>query len=419
MRKILLVAISALAVLACRNAEEALKEVNYSRMPQDFGFTTLTKIGNVEVRNGGFGSGAAAHPTNKGEFYLITDRGANIDYLDGKKFLTPNYTPTIGHFRINESGFIEVIKYIPLKNPSNQLITGLPNPAGKGATGEVPYDMSGKVLKYDDFGLDSESIVAAADGTFWVSDEYGPHIVHYSATGVELERISPVGVNTGGRKLPAVFAKRRANRGMEGLCITPDGKTLVGIMQSTMYVPNKSGATNKSLTRIVTFDIATGKTQQFIYKQEGGASDSNSDITAISNTEFLVVERDGNYGSEGGIKKVFRINLNGATDVSGNDPNAVNGMLVNAKPLESNNWAELETAGIKPVSKSLVVDLVKEISYEHDKFEGIIYLGNNKIAVFNDDDFAVNVDASNNLIQKILPKTGKVDNGTMYVVNIK
>lgn len=40
--------------------------------------------------------------------------------------------------------------------------------------------------------------------------------------------------------LPQEFSYRRANRGMEGLTITPDQKTLVGIMQSTMDLPTKA-----------------------------------------------------------------------------------------------------------------------------------------------------------------------------------
>lgn len=202
------------------------------------------------------------------------------------------------------------------------------------------------------------------------------------------------------------------------MCITPDGKTLVCIMQSTMYVPTKAAATNKTLVRILAFDIATGATKQFLYQQDGGNSDSNSDITAISNSEFLVIERDGNFGSQGGIKNVYRINISNATDVSGTDVTAVNGMLINGKALEASTWSEISAAGIVPVTKSLAVNLVSAIGYEHDKFEGLIYLGNNKIAVFNDDDFGVTTDASNNLIQKTLPKTGKIDNGTMYVVSI-
>jgi hypothetical protein len=30
------------------------------------------------------------HPTRKGEFYVITDRGPNVAYSNGKKILVPN-----------------------------------------------------------------------------------------------------------------------------------------------------------------------------------------------------------------------------------------------------------------------------------------------------------------------------------------
>ncbi|MFP3831741.1 esterase-like activity of phytase family protein [Chryseobacterium sp. SIMBA_028] len=421
MKKLLLSALVMTVLLSCNKDDDNVnnQEVNYSKLPQEFPFSKMATINGVDVINGGFGSGAAAHPSRKGEFYVITDRGPNTDYLNGKKFLTPNFTPTIMHFKINAERNVEVIKYIKLKNPSGQPITGLPNPVGMGSTGEVAYDAAGNVLGTDNYGLDSESIVAAPDGTFWVSDEYGPHIVHYSAEGVEMERISPIGVNTGTKKLPAVLAKRRANRGMEGLCMTPDGKTLVGTIQSMMLVPTKALATNTTLTRIVTFDIATGQTKQYLYRQDGGASDSVCDITALGNNEFLVIERDGNFGTQGGIKKVYRISLSSATDVNGTDLAAVDGMKVNGKALEQCTWDELTNAGIKPVTKKLAVDLVAKLGYEHDKFEGIVYLGNNKLAVFNDDDFGVVDDGSGNPKAKILPKTGKVDKGTMYVVDIQ
>lgn len=419
MKKFLL-PLFALTVLACNDDDNVNnQDINYSKLPQEFPFSTLTTLNGINVINGGFGSGATAHPTQKGEFYAITDRGPNVAYSNGIKILVPNFTPTIMHFKINADGNIEVIKYIKLKNPSGQPITGLPNPAGMGSTGEIAYAADGSVLGTDNYGLDSESIVAAADGTFWVSDEYGPHIVHYSADGVELERISPYGVNTGTRKLPAVFAKRRPNRGMEGMCMTPDGKMLVGTMQSTMYVPTKALATNTTLTRIVTFDLVSGQTKQYLYKQDGGASDSVCDITPISNTEFLVIERDGKFGSEGGLKKVYRINLSGASDVSGSDFTAVDGMKINNKTLEQSTWDEINAAGLKPVTKTLAVDLVSKIGYEHDKFEGIVYLGNNKLAVFNDDDFGVADDGNGNPKTKILPKTGKQDKGTIYIVDIQ
>lgn len=383
-------------------------------------YSVLGTENGVEVRNGGFGSAACAHPTNEGEFYALTDRGPNADATGGKYFPIPNYTPRIGHFRLKNDGSIEKLSEILFKTPSGALISGRPNPAGYGATGEIPYSLSGTVLEYDQYGLDSEGLVAMKDGTFWVSDEYGPHIVHYSNTGVQLERISPVGIDTGNRKLPAVFGKRWANRGMEGLAITPDEKTLVGIMQSRLYNPSNAEAINKNLTRIVTFDIATGNTKQYLYKQEVD-NNSNSEITALSATEFLVIERDGNFSADGAVMKhIYKINISGATDVSGTDFNAVNGYLVNGKALEANTWEELTTAKIIPVTKTLAVDVFKNLgNYPHDKLEGIWLINSSTIGIINDDDFGVWSDATNKIKAKTLsPTVGtERDGNRLYILN--
>jgi hypothetical protein len=40
-----------------------------------------------------------------------------------------------------------------------------------------------------------------------------------------------------------------------------------------------------------------------------------SEITALSDTTFLVDERDGNFPAAGGYKKLSKIDLTGATDV--------------------------------------------------------------------------------------------------------
>ena len=58
-----------------------------------------------EIRNGGYGSAMTAHPSRLGEFYAMTDRGPNADFVggeygSGKSFPVADYTPRIGHFRI-------------------------------------------------------------------------------------------------------------------------------------------------------------------------------------------------------------------------------------------------------------------------------------------------------------------------------
>lgn len=55
--------------------------------------------------------------------------------------------------------------------------------------------------------------------------------------------------------------------------------------------------------------------------------------------------------------------------------------------------------------------------YSHDKLEGLLILDSNTIAVANDNDFAINVE-NNQLVQKKLPETGRIDNDVIYVIKL-
>ncbi|KZN54380.1 hypothetical protein N474_01315 [Pseudoalteromonas luteoviolacea CPMOR-2] len=371
-----------------------------------------------EIRNGGFGSDMVAHPSNKLQFYALTDRGPNAtftgDHGKGKKFPTPNYTPRIGLFELQNNGSIRKVKTILLKRPDGTPISGLPNTSSLGGTGETPYTVDGQPvlvdqtktyheidnpIKLDDYGLDGEGLVALSDGSFWVSDEYGPHIVHFDADGNEIARINAF---THDERvtlhLPQEFSNRRANRGMEGLAVTPDEKTLVGVMQSTMYNPDKT-VKSLNVTRIVAINLETQQVSQYLYSQEK-EQNSNSGIVALSNTEFLVIERDGAFYQQTpeAMKRIYKIDLSNATDLEQVTENEVLtqhpelGLLISGNTIEQTvqqaGWNGLTTHGIQPVSKTLVLDLVQEISYPHDKLEGMWLIDSSRLAVINDDDFA-------------------------------
>src|SRR5215471_10543966 len=76
----------------------------------------------------------------------------------------------------------------------------------------------------------------------FISDEYGPYVYQFGRTSgrrlkaftlpskFAVSNLSPVG-NT---EISGNTSDRVANKGMEGLAITPDGKTLVGIMQAPL-----------------------------------------------------------------------------------------------------------------------------------------------------------------------------------------
>ncbi|WP_102794240.1 esterase-like activity of phytase family protein [Bowmanella denitrificans] len=406
-----------------------------------------------EIRNGGFGSDMDGHPTNPMQFYAITDRGPNANFTgeqgSGKMFPTPDYVPRIGLFEIQATGNIRLLKTILLKDRDGNPISGLPNTAALGGTGETPYDAQGNVIrmnpdlpydantnpiKLDDYGLDSEGLVAMSDGSFWVSDEYGPHMVHYNADGVEIARINPFATDSRNLySLPAEFGHRWANRGMEGLTITPDEKTLVGIMQSSLDNPTKH---RTDLTRIVTINLESGAVSQYLYRQEK-AQNSNSAIKALSDTSFLVLERDGAFynTNSNAMKHVYKIDISQATDlesITGGElvQDAEVGLSLNGKSLEQlidenrqdgntdAGWQLLASHNIQPVVKSsLVVDMVAEVGYPHDKMEGLWVIDGQRLGVINDDDFATW--SSNGVLeQKYLDSNqSQIDGNTLYIID--
>ncbi|MGI6369542.1 MAG: esterase-like activity of phytase family protein [Candidatus Kapaibacterium sp.] len=369
----------------------------------------MSTVGEVNVYNGGYGSAAAS--TGDGYFYAMTDRGPNIDGSgkDEKVFSNPEFTPQIGKFKL-EGDSLVLVSTIEIKNPAGQKITGLPNPIGAGGTGETPKDINGNTLNTDIYGLDPEGLVAMKDGSFWISDEYGPHIVHLNSNGQEIERFNPY--NTA-KKLPPVFAKRRANRGMEGLTITPDGKYLVGIMQSPLYNPDKSVKKNATICRILFFELATGKSKEYLYALDN-TNMANSEITAISNTTFLVLERDGNMpGKDTSCsKKIYKIDISKATDIT---TDLATGKMIGDKTIEQCTAEELLAAGIVTVTKELAFDIMSIPNYPHDKPEGVIIINDNLIAIVNDDDFGIGGEGTYEA--KISPLlNNEVDRNIMYFV---
>lgn len=157
-----------------------------------------------------------------------------------------------------------------------------PLPSGAPALdGKNTYYFTGRSDNFDqlrvstypnDARFDPESVRVARNGkSVFITDEYGPYIYRFDGHQASGTRCSRCRINlrsvrysrwaitrfhrTGGRV---------ANNGMEGLAITPDGRTLVGIMQSPLI---QDGGTAASTTRIETIDIETGAvTHEYAYK---------------------------------------------------------------------------------------------------------------------------------------------------------
>ncbi|MEU1596961.1 esterase-like activity of phytase family protein [Streptomyces sp. NPDC005708] len=403
----------------------------------------LATVGGVKISGGAYGSSLYQVPGSKNEFYGITDRGPNVDTPDGRKALPlPDFVPTLAKIRLVGTK-AEVLKTIPLRAADGTPYNGHVNTQAN--TGESLIDLAGNALPASPYGYDPEGLVVMRDGTFWVSDEYGPFITHFSRDGRAIERLSPFDGS-----LPAELAARVPNKGMEGLTITPDGSTLVGMMQSALQQPDlPAGVKTKNVTalRIVTYNLRTHATHEYVYLLDDPKVNSGavSEITALSNTTFAVDERDGSM-EPGAFKKLFKIDISGATDVgpSAKVPGATydaakGGLLVgpNHQTIDAyvgdgntaTAQAALKAAGVTPVAKSSYLDLGALVTqldptggfFGHDKVEGVATTdGGRTLVISNDSDFGVdgvsNTAAPYTLHSKILPD-GQQDDGEYLAVD--
>lgn len=209
------------------------------------------------------------------------------------------------------------------------------SPLGSGALAEntaTKYYFSGRSDNFaqGDSGnplnarFDPESIRLSNDGqSVFISDEYGPYVRQFDRASGQLVRTFTLPANLdvanlspkGDTEISGNVSGRVANKGMEGLAITPDGKTLVGIMQAPLI--QDANPSSPNLLRIVTIDIATGTTHEYGYNLTTGSG--VSDIVAINDHQFLVDERDGKGlgdGSKAKVKQLFTIDIAGATDIT-------------------------------------------------------------------------------------------------------
>lgn len=205
--------------------------------------------------------------------------------------------------------------------------------------------------------FDTEGVRVSHDRRrVYISDEYGPYVYEFDRlTGERTRAFSlpgrfAVGLSssTGNTEISGNASGRVANKGMEGLAITPDGRTLVGAMQSPLL---QDGGTATGLyVRLVKIDVRTGRTWEYAYPLDT-VKTTVSEILAINDHEFLVDERDSKgladtATSVAVIKRLYKIDLEGASDVSDVSGSANLATRALAKQLFLDVVAGLNAAGI-------------------------------------------------------------------------
>ena len=178
--------------------------------------------------------------------------------------------------------------------------------------------------------LDPEGIRVSADGdAVFVSDEYGPYVYKFDRrSGRRLDSYALPAhfyvaktASHGADEIAGNTSGRVANKGMEGLAISPDGRVLFGAMQAPLIQDGGDGA---PVLRIARIDLRTRQVREYAYPLTNSGTTAKpkyngvSEILAVNDHQLLVDERDGKGfgdGSEAKFKRVYLIDLDGATEV--------------------------------------------------------------------------------------------------------
>ncbi|KTC84952.1 esterase-like activity of phytase family protein [Legionella brunensis] len=288
---------------------------------------------------GGFSGLRFLQQDSKGKLLFLThtDRGPNTepyirDKIVHRPFMLPNFTPRLVFLEADViTKTMTIKKQIQLKDPKGKLLTGLP----RERLHEHPVNLHGKVLAFDKWGMDLEGIDIAKDGSYWMVEEYGPSIVHFSSQGKLINLFQP------GEGLPVYIKRRKLNRGFEGIAL--ENRKVFAILQSPIR--------NSKVLPIVEFDMDNKKTTAQYSYQLDGQDARIGDMVAVGSKRFLVIEQNKKS------KKIFLIHLN-------------------------------HVRKNKLVYKQELINLTS-LGINAKKIEGITLVGQKHIAVITDNDFGL------------------------------
>lgn len=403
-------------------------------------FSEGGRNGNDIALTVGFGSGAYHYKNDPSNvFYTISDRGPNIKCSDaeeliglaefckengvevsGKIFPVVEFAPSIYQWKLVENSAgerqAELIEVITLKDSDGNPISGISNPLtfedGSSNT-ESAFASDGSLLEFDAEGLDPEALVKLSDGTFWIAEEYGASIIHVAADGQILQRVVPAGIETQldaanyplAGSLPAIYHKRKLNRGIESIAVSPNEDFLYFIMQSPLDNPDY---TQSRHVRIMKYALSGGElgdaAGEYVYQIDrpetfgDGTNGDNgkkqkdvkvSEMVAIAEDDLIILERISK------TTKLYRINLGTADNILNTDLSAT-GIVANEsaelKALE--DVFNLEAVSAAPASKALVFNSLVDAPDLPKKIEGIAWLNNDYVMLINDNDFGIEGGAS-------------------------
>lgn len=263
-------------------------------------------------------------------------------------------------------------------------------PTGGGSIAVDPSIRAGRLLTGSDF--DIESIRRAPDGTLWFGDEFGPYLIHTDSSGRVLEAPIPLPnfrkfpSAPGGTEVnPLVQATSNPQRtlaanlpdsgGFEGMALNASRTRLYTLLEKAI-----NGDPVRERLIVSEFNLRTrkytGKTFAYILDS---ATNAIGDFTALTDRQFLIIERDGGQGDAGDprftsparFKKIFRIDL---------DHSDANGNLVKEEVADLMNIYDPRDVAGDGKAKTV-------FTFPFVTIEDVLVLDNNRLLVLNDNNY--------------------------------
>ncbi|WP_461782851.1 SdiA-regulated domain-containing protein [Prosthecobacter sp.] len=293
-----------------------------------------------------------------GTFNVLPDRGYNSGTIfsnyAARVHQTPfTFTPYYGAGPVAQTQIVpsysSTSKFTYLDGATTKFTTGLNATAvtsimgqsvGTTAAANGPGGATENLISFD-----AEAIHVFPDGSGFVSDEYGTYIARFNSAK-QFTRIIQLPLAAQPHRpadtlnfdsATAPTNGRRNNQGLEGMAVSPNNSRLFALMQSAL-VQDGGAAQTRFNTRLFVYDIAGANLENPVligeyvvqlprYDLNGNnsgldATAAQSEIVALSNTQLLMLPRDGNGLGKGTTdpivaKTVDLVDFSTATNVLG------------------------------------------------------------------------------------------------------
>ncbi|KAF8915283.1 esterase-like activity of phytase-domain-containing protein [Mucidula mucida] len=194
-------------------------------------------------------------------------------------------------------------------------------------------------LSINRLSMDVEGIVSNADGSFWISDEYGPYIYRFSDDGNLIQTIQPPeAILPYDSKGNLSFTSdddpergRGANAGFEGLTIDAENQILYAMLQAATIQDGGGDKTTSRYTRLVAYDVSDVSSERpalvgewvvpLPISNSKGKTRASSEILFLGQGAFLSLSRDGDGKGGDDTKSKYKqadlFTIAFATDIHG------------------------------------------------------------------------------------------------------